>query len=131
MRSIILSFSDTEGNTLKMTALCGYGLLHPEMFCHVYACSAAVGIGGAVPDLVQFISSAVGSGSVKSLPELTLEIGTEDFLFSSNEAFIKTLDSYNVPYEYITRSGVHDWKFRNACSPEIIRKSLTIFNNTK
>lgn len=104
-----------------------YGFLHPEMFCHVYACSSAVGIGGAAPDLVQFLASAASSGSVKSLPELTIEIGTEDFLFTSNEAFVRTLDSYGVPYEYITRKGTHDWKFWNACSPKIIRKSLTVF----
>lgn len=104
-----------------------YGLLHPEMFSHVYACSAAVSVGGAAPDLNQFIADAAASDRIRSLPELTLEIGTEDFLFSNNEAFVRTLDSYNVPYEYITRSGTHDWKFWNACSPKIIRKSLTVF----
>lgn len=104
-----------------------YGLLHPEMFCHVYACSAAVSVGGAAPDLVQFISAAAAEDAIRSLPGLTLEIGTEDFLFSNNEAFIRTLDSYNVPYEYITRSGAHDWKFWNACSPKIIRKVMTVF----
>lgn len=104
-----------------------YGLLHPELFCHVYACSAAVSVGGNAPDLIGFLSDASARNAIGSLPGLTLEIGTEDFLFSNNEAFIRTLDSYNVPYEYITRSGAHDWKFWNACSPKIIRKVMTVF----
>lgn len=104
-----------------------YGLLHPEMFCHVYACSAVVSVGGAAPDPMQFLSEASSSGRIKDLPGFTIEIGTEDSLFANNEAFVRTLDGYNVPYEYITRSGGHDWKFWNACSPKIIRKVLTVF----
>lgn len=107
-----------------------YGFLHPEMFCHVYACSAATSVGGNIPDLAQMLSAAATSGTLESLPELTLEIGTEDTT-CNNEAFVKTLDSYNIPFEYITRPGGHDWKFWNACSPKIIRKTATVFNNTK
>ena len=104
-----------------------YGLLHPEMFCHVYACSAAVSVGGNCPDLTVMLGEAAKNGKIKDLPELTIEIGTEDFLFANNEAFIRTLDSYGVTYEYITRPGTHDWKFWNACSPKIIRRSATSF----
>lgn len=104
-----------------------YGTLHPEMFCHVYACSAAVYGAGMTPQPIDFITRAVASGRDRELPGFTIEIGTEDFLFADNERFIKELDSCNIPYEYITRSGAHDWKFWNACSPKIIRKVLTIF----
>lgn len=104
-----------------------YGLLHPEMFCHVYACSAAISVGGNAPDLVQFVSHYSTQGTLKNLPEFTLEMGTEDSLYPNNNEFIKTLDTYNVPYEYITRKGAHDWKFWNACSPKIIRKSAAVF----
>ncbi len=99
-----------------------YGLLHPEMFCHVYACSAAVSVGGVCPDLVEFIRQAGTEKRIPDLPGLTLEIGTEDFLFLNNETFVHTLNSYNVAYEYITRSGMHNWTFWNACSPKIIAK---------
>lgn len=104
-----------------------YGTLHPEMFCHVYACSAAAYGAGSTPLPIDLINQAVSAGKDKELPGFTIEIGTEDFLFADNEKFVKALDSSNVPYEYITRSGSHDWKFWNACSPKIIRKVLTVF----
>ncbi len=104
-----------------------YGLLHPEMFCHVYACSSAVSVGGAAPDLTQFLAAASSEGRIADLPELTLEIGTEDILFANNEAFIKTLNGYNVAYEYITRTGIHDWHFWNICAPKILRKTAACF----
>lgn len=103
-----------------------YGLLHPEMFCHVYACSAATSVGGNIPDLKKFISDAQTSGNLANLPELTLEIGTEDTT-CNNEEFIKFLEGYAVPFEYITRPGGHDWIFWNACSPKIIRKTAAVF----
>ena len=104
-----------------------YGLLHPEMFCHVYACSAAVSAAQGCPDPAQMIAEAANKDKLKELPGFTLEIGTEDFLFTNNETFVRTLDDYNVPYEYITRSGAHTWPFWNACSPKIIRKVCSIF----
>lgn len=104
-----------------------YGLLHPDMFCHVYACSPAVNVGGSVPDLVQMLSAASSAGRVEALPGITVEIGTEDFLFSGNEDFVRSMDSYNVAYEYITRSGAHTWPFWNACCPKIIRKVCAAF----
>ncbi len=104
-----------------------YGLLHPEMFCHVYACSAAVFGAGATPDLLQLLSAASKEGRIHELPELTLEIGTEDFLFADNVRFVSSLDGYNVAYEFITRPGAHTWPFWNACAPKIIRKSAAAF----
>lgn len=103
-----------------------YGFLHPEMFCHVYACSAATSVGGNIPDLKAMLSQASAAGTLEYLPELTLEIGTEDTT-CNNEEFVKVLDSYNIPFEYITRPGGHDWKFWNACSPKIIRKTAAVF----
>ncbi len=104
-----------------------YGLLHPEMFCHIYACSAAVFGAGTTPDLLALLAAASNEDRIRELPEMTLEIGTEDFLFADNERFIKQLDGYNVAYEYITRPGTHYWDFWNACSPKIIRKSAAVF----
>lgn len=104
-----------------------YGTLHPEMFCYVYACSAAINIGIAAPDPAKLLADAVGAGKTDELPGFTLEIGTEDTTVGSNDPFINTLAAYGIPYEYITRSGAHDWRFWNACSPKIIHKVLTIF----
>ena len=104
-----------------------YGALHPEMFCYVYACSAAINVGVAAPDPAQLIGQAVSAGKVMEMPGFTLEIGTEDTTVGSNDPFINTLAGYGIPYEYITRPGSHDWPFWNACSPKIIHKVLTIF----
>ena len=105
-----------------------YGTLHPEMFCYVYACSAAVNVGGS-PDPAVLIAQSVSAGKINEMPGFTLEIGTEDTTVpvSSNDSFTNMLASYGIPYEYITRPGSHDWPFWNACSPKIIHKVMTIF----
>lgn len=94
-----------------------YGLLHPEMFSYVYACSPATYIDGA-PNLYDLLSKA----DVSKLPGITIEIGTEDFLFQSAGNFKQALDANKVPNEYITRSGTHDWPFWAACTPKIMKK---------
>ena len=104
-----------------------YGTLHPEMFCYVYACSAAINVGVSAPDPAELIAQTVSAGKLDELPGFTLEIGTEDTTVGSNDPFINTLAGYGIPYEYITRPGSHDWPFWNACSPKIIHKVLTIF----
>lgn len=94
-----------------------YGLLHSEMFSYVYACSPATYIDGA-PNLYDLLSKA----DVSKLPGITIEIGTEDFLFQSAGSFKQALDANKVPNEYITRAGAHDWSFWAACTPKIMKK---------
>ena len=94
-----------------------YGLLHPEMFSYVYACSPATYIDGA-PNLYELLSKA----DVSKLPGITIEIGTEDFLYESAGSFKQALDAKKVPNEYITRAGTHDWPFWAACTPKIMKK---------
>ena len=94
-----------------------YGLLHPEMFSYVYACSPATYIDGA-PNLYELLSKA----DVSKLPGITIEIGTEDFLYESAGSFKQALDANKVPNEYITRAGTHDWPFWAACTPKIMKK---------
>ena len=94
-----------------------YGLLHPEMFSYVYACSPATYIDGA-PNLYDLLSKA----DVSKLPGITIEIGTEDFLYQSAGSFKQALDAKKVPNEYITRAGTHDWPFWAACTPKIMKK---------
>ncbi len=99
-----------------------YALLHPEMFCHVYACSAAVNGSNNTPGLSNMLGELSSRKQIENLPGMSIEIGTEDFLFLDNQNFLKTLDAYKVAYEYITRPGAHTWEFWNACSPKIISK---------
>lgn len=94
-----------------------YGLLHPEMFSYVYACSPATYIDGA-PNLYELLATA----DVSKLPGITIEIGTEDFLYQAAGYFKQALDGYKVAHEYITRTGTHDWAFWTACTPKIMKK---------
>ena len=96
-----------------------YGGLHPEMFSYVYACSPAVMIEG-VPNLFDIYGGLVASGT--QLPGLTIEIGTEDFLFESCGWFTGFLTGGGIPFEHITRAGAHDWAFWSACTPKIVKK---------
>ncbi len=98
------------------------GLLHPEMFSLIYACSAACyGVQGQTPVLRSLVKDT------GNLPEVVLEMGTEDSLFPDNERFVKELDAAGVQYEYITRRGAHDSKFWEQCSPKILRKLNGIY----
>ncbi len=105
-----------------------YGLSHPDMFCHVYACSAAISIPGT-PSIQTYISNAYKNSEIDKLPGLTLEMGSQDWTVppSSNEEFVKFCNGYKIPSEYITRGGGHDWVFWNACAPKIIAKVGAIF----
>ncbi len=106
-----------------------YGLLHPEMFCYMYACSAATSGGPTTPSLRQFMATAMNGGKLRDLPGITMEIGTEDVLcYSGNELFVGVLGEYGIAYEYITRPGVHYWSFWNTCSPKILRKAAAAFD---
>lgn len=91
-----------------------YGFLHQEMFCYIYACSPATYIEGA-PNLYMMAPTA-------ELPGITIEIGTEDFLYQSAKGYHDGLASIGVEHEWIERSGAHDWAFWAACTPKIIKK---------
>lgn len=91
-----------------------YGLKYPDMFCYIYACSPGVYIPNT-PSLDEYFQN-------ENLPGITIEIGTEDFLFQAADAFEKALTGAGVKHEYITRNGVHDWTFWKACTPKIIEK---------
>ena len=47
----------------------------------------------------------------KPLPELFLMIGTDDFLYASNQRLRKDLDALGISYEYAEAPGDHDWNF--------------------
>lgn len=43
------------------------------------------------------------------LPELMISVGTEDFLYESNQLFCKQRDDLKVPYTYFEEPGMHEW----------------------
>ncbi len=103
-----------------------YGGLHPEMFAAVYACSPATYIDGT-PNLYDLWFTASNQGS--ELPAIVIEIGTEDFLYSSAASFHGFLDQNGIEHQWITREGTHDWNFWIECSPKIVDYAQNIFKN--
>jgi enterochelin esterase-like enzyme len=101
-----------------------YGLLHPEMFCYVYACSPATYIDGT-PNLYDLLKTSTAANE----PGITIEIGTSDFLYDSSKYFKAALDQCKITNEYITRDGTHDWAFWRACTPKIVKKVSDTFAN--
>ncbi len=91
-----------------------YGLKYADKFAGIYACSPALGIEGA-PNIFDMIW-APGAGAI------TVEIGTEDFLYQVNKGFNDAMQfSPLLPvFNYIERPGAHDWAFWSACAPKII-----------
>lgn len=105
----------------------GYGTTfnafkHPELFSAAYAMSAAFDLGTTAPDLRSIVDEKISNHII--LPSYTMECGTEDFLFSSNQSFHQFLGLKNIDHTYTTRSGTHDWNFWNTCLP----KALSFIN---
>lgn len=101
-----------------------YGGIHPEMFGYVYACSPAAIVDGA-PNLFDIYGGLLATGT--ELPGITVEIGTEDFLFESCGWFTGFLGGAGVQFEHITRAGAHDWAFWTGCTPKIVNKAAELF----
>ena len=95
-----------------------YGLKYADKFSGMYACSPAVALEG-IPNLFDMIWTPGPA-------PITVEIGTEDFLYESCKGFNDAMQfSPLLPgFTYIERAGIHDWAFWSACSPKIV----TFFN---
>lgn len=100
-----------------------YGLLHPDMFCHVYACSPAAYADGA-PNLFEMMYQVAPA----DMPGITIETGTEDSVVGEGPGMLYgTMGQCGIACEYIARAGVHDWAFWKACTPKIITKAGSVF----
>jgi len=102
----------------------GYGTLyyavqHRDMFCCAYAMSPACYIDG-LPDLFNLYPSVPAS----ELPDLTMEVGTEDAtVYSACPLLAGTIQPLGLAnFQYIERAGVHDWAFWKGCYPKFMTK---------
>ena len=57
----------------------------------------------------------------KSLPEIYMCCGTEDFLLENNREFHRFLESRNVPHQYLESSGNHDMQFWSKYTEKIVK----------
>jgi enterochelin esterase-like enzyme len=95
-----------------------YGTKYRSMFGYVYAMSPAVAVQGSIS-----VSGLIADIENKAeLPEITVEIGTEDILLSNVRTFHSELNTMKVEHEYIERPGAHDWVFWTACYPKLLKK---------
>ena len=102
----------------------GYGTLyyavkHSDMFCCAYAMSPACYIDG-LPNLFDLYPAA----NIADLPDLTMEVGTEDTtVYGACPYLAGTIMPLGLAnFEYIERSGVHDWAFWKGCYPKFMTK---------
>lgn len=121
--------TDRSSRAIAGLSMGGYGTVYhafsyPEKFCVAYSMSGAVeGMGNATtPSLRQiFERKGYTEADFPSLPELTLECGTEDQLcYSAGVNTHAYLETIGFPHTYITRKGVHDWVFWIACLPKAL-----------
>ena len=102
-----------------------YGLGEPDKFCYAYACSAAVDMGTGYPSLYDL----AGSADPATLPGITLEMGTEDWVTGNGANFHQALTAAGIQHEYIARSGVHDWNFWQECLPKVLKRCGETFRD--
>lgn len=96
-----------------------HGMAYPGRFTYIYACSPATSAGYVYPDLSQIVAAS----DPATLPPITIETGIDDSTvsLSSVQSFCRTLDERKVGYDFISRSGGHDWTFWTNCLPKILK----------
>lgn len=102
-----------------------YGLGEPDKFCYAYACSAACDMGAGYPSLYDLAKSA----DPATLPGITLEMGTEDWVTGNGADFHQALNAAGIQHEYIARTGVHDWNFWQECLPKVLKRCGETFRD--
>lgn len=73
---------------------------------------------GSSHDLVHLLKTAQVEGY---LPELWIDCGDEDFLFTDNQAFHQILDEQNVSHSYNIYRGEHNWDYWNRHLPDVLK----------
>ena len=103
----------------------GYGTIynvlnHPGKFTCGYAMSPATSFGA-----VDLAALAKGEASPATVPHITLESGTEDYVvgIDSVREFAAVLEAAGIRHELIERSGAHTWPFWQGCLPKALKKA--------
>jgi S-formylglutathione hydrolase FrmB len=66
--------------------------------------------------------------SIKQLPFIYLDCGTEDFLFKNNRDFVNLLIEKKVAHEYRELPGAHNWQYWDGQVQEFLRVSSRFLN---
>jgi enterochelin esterase-like enzyme len=102
-----------------------HGFKYDTVYSSVYAMSGAFDAG------CLSLYDIVNSKPVSILPAFTMEVGVSDRLvYASNRAFRDFLQGKGFEFEYIERSGTHDWTFWMECLPKALRFASENFGST-
>lgn len=132
-----------------------FGLKYPDKFVLAGSFSGALGaaqitektVSGAIGKTIDGIFGPVESETrksndlfaivrsltpetMKSIPFIYLDCGTEDFLFQNNREFVNLLVEKKVPHEYRQLPGVHDWKYWDKQVQEFLQLADKAFSGT-
>jgi len=76
-------------------------------------------IEGTRDDLLTLLGEQIAAG--KTLPELYMTCGTEDFIYPANEKFYAGAQALGVPVTYEKFHGIHNWDFWDAHIQDVLR----------
>jgi S-formylglutathione hydrolase FrmB len=57
------------------------------------------------------ITREISDESIKALPAIYLDCGTEDILFSTNRGYADLLVQRKIPHEFRELPGSHNWQY--------------------
>jgi putative tributyrin esterase len=129
----------------------GFGTLrlalkHPELFCSVWAHSSAIPDPNT-PGLFPFVwedpeRSEASRERMKTdlscfhwaknidrstLPKISFDCGTEDYLITQNRAFHSFLNDIDLPHQYAEHPGAHTWDYWDAHVGTALRQHAEVF----
>jgi S-formylglutathione hydrolase FrmB len=108
--------ADGQNRAIAGLSMGGYGATYhgfkyPDKFSSAYSMSGALEVSINLSTIVD----------QNNYPAYVMECGTEDTLvYQMNVNFHKTLQSMNIPHDYITRNGTHSVEFWLACLPKAV-----------
>ena len=120
----IVKFIDSNYKTIakkQSRAICGLSmggfhtlyisLNNPDMFGYSGMFSAAIGVSDAsVSPMYQDFDKKLETYFSKKPALLWIGCGDTDFLIQANRDFVKKLQDYNYPHEYLENGGGHIWR---------------------
>lgn len=120
----VVKFIDSNYRTIakkQSRAICGLSmggfhtlyisLNYPDLFGYSGMFSAAIGVSDAsVSPMYQDFDKKLETYFSKKPALLWIGCGDTDFLIQANRDFVKKLQDYNYPHEYLENGGGHIWR---------------------
>lgn len=117
--------AEKYGRAIGGLSMGGYGSLfhgiqHSDLFCAIYALSAAVITTGEIPSIHGMVDNLTAEQSAL-LPGIVLDCGNEDFLINVNVQLDAVMTEKGVGHQFIRRSGAHTWDYWRSGLPNLLQ----------